>query len=124
MKKKILGRNVEPRCKYCQYGTPAPDEKNVLCPKKGVIDRDSFCKKFRYDPLKRIPREKPALLTFSEGDFSLTDASEDFPLADPETAELPVTEEEMENPADEAQDLFTQDENGDFILDENDFILE
>ncbi len=82
MKKKILGRNVEPRCGYCQRGTRSPDGKTVLCPKKGVLDKDDFCKKFRYDPLKRIPRGTPEILSFSERDFSLSDGDADLPARD------------------------------------------
>ena len=69
--KKILGDGVEPKCQYCRFGTPVADSDTVLCVKNGVRDGSSSCKKFRYDPLKRIPRRPPELLTFSEDDFSL-----------------------------------------------------
>ena len=83
MKKRILGKNVEPRCGYCQHGQEAPNGQSVLCPKKGILDKDASCKKFRYDPLKRIPRGAPEPLTFSERDFSLTDGPEAFSLEGP-----------------------------------------
>ena len=71
MRKKVIGRNVEPRCKYCHYGTPTADGESVVCPKKGVLDKDESCKKFRYNPLKRAPRQDPEVLSFSESDFTL-----------------------------------------------------
>ena len=46
----------------------------ILCSKKGIVlSSDSACRKFRYDPCKRIP-SKPKALDFSkydEHDFSL-----------------------------------------------------
>ena len=71
MKRKVLGRNVDPKCVYCRFGTPAPDGETVLCPKRGVLDGNDSCNKFRYDPLKRVPREAPEILAFSESDFTL-----------------------------------------------------
>ncbi len=70
MKNKILG-DIEPKCKYCAYGKPAPDDENVLCPHCGMPDKDSSCKKFKYDPLKREPRKPARLASFSEEDFKL-----------------------------------------------------
>ena len=73
MKKKLLGSNIEPKCKYCRFGTPVPESDTVLCPKKGVLDKDASCNKFRYDALKRKPKaQSPSdVLTFTESDFSL-----------------------------------------------------
>ena len=70
MKRKILG-NVEPKCIYCKNGKISSDNKSVLCPKKGIVDKDFFCKKFSYDPMKRIPERKPELQKFSPEDFEL-----------------------------------------------------
>lgn len=70
MKKKIIG-NVEPKCEYCKFGIEGADKKSILCPKKGVLDKDDHCKKFEYDPLKRVPRKAPTLMEFSEEDFEL-----------------------------------------------------
>lgn len=73
----ILSRKVieakEPRCGYCLHGKLSADGNSVLCPKKGVMDKDSFCKKFRYDPLKRVPKiANPAAgFDFSPEDFEL-----------------------------------------------------
>ena len=71
MKNKILG-NVEARCEYCKHGKLAADNTNILCPKIGVISKDHSCKKFSYDPLKRIPSSKtPQLLQFEKKDFEI-----------------------------------------------------
>ena len=71
MKKKVLGKNIDPKCQYCQIGTLAANGESVICPKKGVLSKNESCGKFRYDPLKRVPRETPEILSFSESDFTL-----------------------------------------------------
>lgn len=71
MKKKLLGANIEPKCQYCRFGTPVAESDTVLCLKKGVLDKDASCKKFRYDALKRKPQPPAEMLTFTESDFSL-----------------------------------------------------
>ncbi len=71
MKRKIIG-NVEAKCIYCKNGTLAADGKKVLCTKVGILDIDDSCKKFSYDPLKRVPsKPAPALTGFSPEDFEL-----------------------------------------------------
>ena len=71
MKRQLIGKDIEPKCVYCRFGTPAADGDTILCVKKGVLDRDAGCNKFRYDPLKREPRQAPAPQQFSAEDFSL-----------------------------------------------------
>ena len=39
--------------------------------KKGVVYKHYHCKKFVYQPLKRIPRRKPQAEQFDAKDFSL-----------------------------------------------------
>ena len=70
MKRKLIG-NVTPKCGYCIFGRLAPDEKSVLCEKKGILDKDDSCKKFNYDPLKRIPQKAPVMQKFTKEDFEL-----------------------------------------------------
>lgn len=71
MSRKIIG-NQEPRCEYCKIGKLSADKETVLCPKKGIMDKHYCCKKFRYDPLKRVPKKNtPELMKFSPEDFEL-----------------------------------------------------
>ena len=69
----MLFRKKHPRsCDYCKHCTAISDE-HILCIKKGVILPDNPCRKFRYDPLKRIPSKAKALDPHSleNTDFSL-----------------------------------------------------
>lgn len=69
MKRKLTG-DVTPKCEYCKHGRPSA-ENTILCNKKGVLEKDFSCKKFSYDPLKRIPEKKAVLPEFSKEDFEL-----------------------------------------------------
>ena len=73
MSKKIIEAK-EPRCEYCLRGKLSADGETVLCTKKGVMNKDFSCKKFRYDPLKRVPdTRKPGMadFNFTPDDFAL-----------------------------------------------------
>lgn len=69
--KKILNSKIEPACAYCAHGKASCDDSCILCVKKGVMQPDSRCRKFEYDPLRRVPKEKAELPTFTAEDFSL-----------------------------------------------------
>ncbi len=47
-------------CAYCEHATPLAGGEHVLCEKRGVVTGTHHCRKFAYDPQKRIPkRAKP-----------------------------------------------------------------
>ncbi len=71
MKKTILAGDVSPKCAYCRHCIPTADSSISLCEKKGVVDPAGACKKFLYDPLKRIPEKPVREQLFSDRDFSL-----------------------------------------------------
>ena len=70
MSRKITNEKISPQCMYCAHGQAAADN-TVLCPKRGVMQPYSSCKKFKYDPLKRQPDFKPDNMTFKPEDFML-----------------------------------------------------
>lgn len=69
----MLFRKKMPRsCTYCAHGTKIDDEQ-VLCIQKGVVSTEGSCRKFQYDPCKRVP-PKPKALDFEkykDEDYSL-----------------------------------------------------
>ena len=72
MRKKIIdSKEISKECRNCAYGMLLGDEEKVFCEKSGIRNMDSGCKKFRYDPLCRVPRRKPKMASFSEEDFAL-----------------------------------------------------
>lgn len=69
----MLFRKRMPRsCAYCANGTKL-NEEEVLCSKRGLIGIENSCRKFSYDPCKRIPpKQKVADLSkYDQDDFSL-----------------------------------------------------
>ena len=71
MKKSVLSGDISPKCIYCENGQVTDNGTLVLCPKKGVMQPDSACRKFRYDPLKRTPQTVKLQSGFTAEDFSL-----------------------------------------------------
>ena len=69
----MLFRKKHPRCcRYCKFGTVVNAEE-VLCIKKGIVSIDAGCRKFSYDPCKRIPAKVKAsdFKKYDNEDFSL-----------------------------------------------------
>ena len=68
----LFSKEIEPRCAYCERAVYLRDDK-VMCLKKGVMPAGESCRKFRYDPLKRVPPKPQPVPAgqFSDEDFSL-----------------------------------------------------
>lgn len=68
----LFRKDMDPRCAYCQRGAQIND-REVACVKKGIVPMESSCRKFRYDPLKRVPPRPATLETaqLNEEDFSI-----------------------------------------------------
>ncbi len=68
----LFRKKIERQCIYCAYGTKI-DEQQVLCTKKGVVSTDGGCRKFSYDPCKRIPPKQKAMdfTQYDDDDFTL-----------------------------------------------------
>ena len=68
----LFRKNHEPSCAYCCHGSPI-NEDSIICEKKGIVRSWDKCRRFSYDPLKRVP-ETPAVPTTAElreEDFTL-----------------------------------------------------
>lgn len=68
----LFRKKITRSCSYCKFSTKFSDSQ-VLCIKKGIVNQDKACRKFSYDPCKRIPLKVKALdfNLYSEEDFSL-----------------------------------------------------
>ena len=60
MKKKLFGNNIKPTCKYCELCKALENDK-FECEKFGEVKSYDSCKKFVYNPLKRIPKKEVLL---------------------------------------------------------------
>ncbi len=66
--KKLFGNNIKPDCEYCDYAKF--ENESYFCTKNKTIINEK-CKKFQYNPLKRVPKASPALQQYSPDDFRL-----------------------------------------------------
>ena len=68
----LFRKKMERSCAYCSFGTCLEDGA-ILCTKKGLRSAESQCRKFQYDPCKRIPLKVKALdfSKYEDMDFSL-----------------------------------------------------
>ena len=68
----LFRKKILRSCSYCSYGTKIDDEQ-VLCCKKGLVAITGKCRKFEYDPCKRVPPKAKALdfSKYDENDYSL-----------------------------------------------------
>ena len=67
-KKKKETADIPVACEFCEHAVLINDEENVLCAKKGIIRRGASCRKYVYDPLKRIPKQLPDIPRLTEDD--------------------------------------------------------
>ena len=68
----LFRKKIERACSYCQFAAKVDDEQ-ILCSKKGLRSCNSKCRKFIYDPCKRIPSKAktPDFSQYTAEDFSL-----------------------------------------------------
>lgn len=68
----LFRRKIARSCTYCAWGTKL-GEQQILCVKRGVVADSYACRKFVYDPCKRLPRKAKALdlQKFKDSDFTL-----------------------------------------------------
>ena len=67
----LFSKEIPPACQYCRYGFLNYNGDGVLCEKKGPVPLFGSCRKFRYAPLKRVPKRPRALPEFDPGEFEL-----------------------------------------------------
>jgi len=68
----LFRKKIQRSCAYCVHGAHLEDGV-ILCSKKGIKTESDKCRRFRYDPCKRIPVKAKALdfSRYDQDDFSL-----------------------------------------------------
>ena len=68
----LFRKKIDRFCSYCAHAGKI-DEDTYLCKKKGIVTSSHRCRKFKYDPLKRVPaRMNPKDFSkYDDADFSL-----------------------------------------------------
>ncbi len=47
--------NYDCICAFCEKSANVYDQDYMVCKQRGIVAKDFSCRKFIYDPLKRIP---------------------------------------------------------------------
>lgn len=68
----LFRKNIDKFCAYCAFSGKV-DDRTVLCRKQGFVASCHRCRRFKYDPLKRIPTRMKAqdFSKYRDEDFSL-----------------------------------------------------
>lgn len=68
----LFRKKITRSCSYCQHSTLMGSDQ-FLCSKRGVVSAYYSCRKFRYQPCKRIPPKMKSLdlKKYQDSDFSL-----------------------------------------------------
>ena len=62
----LFRKKIDRACSYCQFAGKV-DGESMICQKYGVVPAGHRCRKFRYDPLKRVP-SRPNVKRFDQLD--------------------------------------------------------
>ena len=67
----LFDNQITPSCEYCEHGRDSSEYNMIMCKKKGIVSPYFRCKKFRYDPLRRVPKRAEAQRRFTPEEFAL-----------------------------------------------------
>lgn len=67
-------KDMEHSCSICTHACEI-DSNDMLCRRYGVVNKSYSCRKFRYDPYKRVPSRCPTLPIVNKNNFSLESKS-------------------------------------------------
>ena len=71
MSGKLFNKDLKKSCAWCIYGKKSEYTDDVFCIKRGVTSVDGYCRKYKYDPLKRAPDTNRIAKDYKAEDFSL-----------------------------------------------------
>ncbi len=68
----LFRKDIEPACGYCRNSSPVDDD-TVICVVNGVMAPWNSCRRFSYDPLKRVPEveKKPSVQGIDPSSFEI-----------------------------------------------------
>ena len=58
-------------CRFCEKATLLDGGNQALCKHRGIVSPEHKCRKFSYDPLKRVPMVQPQRPQYTEEDLLL-----------------------------------------------------
>lgn len=70
-KQPLFGNYIQPACRCCCAARENADGTLILCQERGVMAPYDSCRRFRYDPLRRVPARQAVLPEYDKADFEL-----------------------------------------------------
>lgn len=68
---KGFNKKLQKSCLWCIHGRMSKYSDDIFCKKRGVTTRADACRRYKYDPLKRVPEMQQPAGQFTADDFSL-----------------------------------------------------
>lgn len=59
-------QELDRACVYCENASPLTDRDFMLCKRHGVVSAGHLCRRFSYDPLKRVPMPRKRISADTE----------------------------------------------------------
>ncbi len=84
---KYSKKDFERLCVACEHSRIINDENNVLCDLRGIVACTYKCRKFSYDPLKRMPPKSETVTPLEYVDIDSTESINAGKADDSEKAE-------------------------------------
>ncbi len=66
-----FNKNLQKSCEYCVHGTVLELTNETVCKKHGIVAKRDYCRSYKYDPLKRIPKKLQISDNYKPEDFKL-----------------------------------------------------
>ena len=68
----LFRKKVDRYCAYCAYAGKVNNDQ-MICQKCGIVPATHHCRRFRYDPLKRVPARTKAqdFSQYDQKDYAL-----------------------------------------------------
>ncbi len=71
MSNSVFNQKLPRSCEYCIHGHKLSFSGDVICRKHGLADKRNYCKDYKYDPLKRVPKKPQIGDNYKPEDFKL-----------------------------------------------------
>ena len=71
MSAKLFDKDLKKSCLWCVHGKKSDYTDEVFCVKRGITSANDFCRKYKYDPLKRTPDMQTIDKSYNADDFHL-----------------------------------------------------
>lgn len=69
--KKMFNKDLTKKCAHCSHSTPLANSNEMACKIKGIVGLDDLCRKYQYDPLKRVPKPQKLEENYLPDNFTL-----------------------------------------------------